>query len=222
MKATILTLTQSRIVLSPLDALEDGFKEHDVVIIEAFDPTKITTKQRNMIFALIHEIASFIGDVTSLMKDSCIQWFCIENKHDWFSLSDCKKEVASEFIRYLIEFCLRHSIPLKQNAYTLCEDTEHYLQQCIINRVCSVCGNPHKPSRNQPVYLHHIDAIGMGGNRKKESHIGKRVIALCWLHHDEIHQKGVSMLDALYLPHGVRLTHKLYEKIPNHWFVESG
>lgn len=49
-------------------------------------------------------------------------------------------------------------------------------------RICAVCG--------ARADIHHVDHVGMGNNRKKMSHIGKRVLPLCRKHHSEIHNVG--------------------------------
>tara|TARA_R100000655_G_scaffold104286_1_gene151378 strand:- start:7916 stop:8188 length:273 start_codon:yes stop_codon:yes gene_type:complete len=48
---------------------------------------------------------------------------------------------------------------------------------------CSVCGS-------SPVDAHHLDTIGMGSNRKKDSYEDFSCVPLCRQHHNEWHQCG--------------------------------
>ena len=48
---------------------------------------------------------------------------------------------------------------------------------------CSVCGI-------SPVDAHHLDTVGMGGNRKKDCVEDFSCVPLCRQHHQEWHQLG--------------------------------
>jgi hypothetical protein len=51
-----------------------------------------------------------------------------------------------------------------------------------MNHRCAVCGKKNE--------LHHVNAVGMGRNRKEICHIGMMVLPLCREHHCEIHRIG--------------------------------
>ena len=54
---------------------------------------------------------------------------------------------------------------------------------------CSVCGNG-------DVDAHHLEAIGMGNNRKKKNDKDFSCVPLCRIHHSEYHNMGlVAMQD---------------------------
>ena len=58
-------------------------------------------------------------------------------------------------------------------------------------RGCLVCGN-------LVVDLDHLEAIGMGGNRKKPTLKHYTCILLCRLHHTERHAIGITEFEAKY------------------------
>jgi hypothetical protein len=175
------------------------------------DPREINREQQKKAHALLGEIASFAGydpeDAKAWMK-----WYfcCAENVYP-FSLSDVDMSTASAFIDYLVEFCCKHGVPTRNPMQELCDDLERYLYHCLAHRVCSVCQLPHRPEMNQPVHIHHIDRIGMGGNRETVNHEGRLAVSLCWKHHDECHQQGDAFFEKHHIPRGIRLDRKLCE-----------
>ena len=102
---------------------------------------------------------------------------------DYFSLSSVDMSTAKYFIDCLLEFCFEWEIPFATKTHELAKEVNNYLFLCIKFRKCAVCGNK--------ADVHHCTGsrIGMGNNRTKISNEGKRVVALCRKHHDEIHTK---------------------------------
>lgn len=70
---------------------------------------------------------------------------------------------------------------------------------------CAVCGK-----RGE---LHHIDAIGMGGDRTQVEHLGREVISLCREHHTEMHTVGKADFLAKYHLNGGVIADKTILKI---------
>jgi hypothetical protein len=60
---------------------------------------------------------------------------------------------------------------------------------------CSVCGT-------SPVDAHHLDTIGIGGNRKKDCVEDFSCVPLCRQHHNEWHQCGDT---EFYKKHNINL-----------------
>ena len=54
-----------------------------------------------------------------------------------------------------------------------------------MTRTCCNCGR-------KPADIHHVDAVGMGNNRKKINNSGRRFMALCRVCHTKIHTEGFS------------------------------
>jgi hypothetical protein len=63
-----------------------------------------------------------------------------------------------------------------------CNTNKEYIKY-IKSKPCSVCGS-------LEVDAHHMDFIGMGGNRKKPSLKDFSCVSLCRIHHTEYHSLG--------------------------------
>ena len=75
------------------------------------------------------------------------------------------------------------------------DDIGRYLYFCLKHRKCAVCG------RNGEI--HHVDAIGMGNNRRKVDDSGYRKICLCREHHTIAHQRGLEVFAKMYQVYGI-------------------
>lgn len=158
---------------------------YSAVRIMLCDNRSITAEQRKKIYAMIAEIADFVGEYPELMKKQLKLEFRLrrlEKMAEDFSLSDCSVELASEFIDFLVETIVAWDVPCKQPLTELCEDIRKYVYVCLKYKKCAVCG--------RKADLHHVDAVGMGFNRKEIAHEGKRALPLCRAHHTEAHGMG--------------------------------
>ena len=162
--------------------IECGYKEARILLR---DSRTITADQRKKIYAMIAEIADFVGEYPELMKKQ-LKLECrlerLEKMCEDFSLSDCSVEIASEFIDFLVEIIIAWGVPLKEPLTEFCEDISRYVYICLKYKKCAVCG------RNAE--LHHVDVVGMGSDRKEIPHEGKRALSLCRKHHTEAHETG--------------------------------
>lgn len=156
------------------------------VNIELVDPRRISPEQRRKAYALIKDIALWMGGTPMETVKELTKWIFQETEPatlaETFSLSDCSVEVARLYITFLIDFCLLHDVPCGEPLYKLAEDIGRYVWVCTLNKRCAVCG--------RKAELHHVDAVGMGRNRKEICHIGMKVLPLCRAHHTEIHRVG--------------------------------
>ena len=158
---------------------------HESVGVEFVDKRRISAKQRRKAYVLISYIAAWWGYTpTEAMKEMLKLMFVgeAETLRRTFSLSDCDMTTARLFISYLIDFCLLHGVDVGEPLYQLSEDVPRYVWACLMNKRCAVCG--------RKAELHHVDAVGMGRNRKEICHIGMRALPLCREHHTEIHKVG--------------------------------
>ena len=173
------------------------------------DGRRISNEQRKKAYALIKEIADFMGEFPEPAKKLLKVKFkteVLKGVYDeLFSLADCDMTLASEFIDYLIDFVLTWDVPTKQPLVELCDDTRKYVYACLAHKKCAVCG--------QKADLHHIDRVGMGRDRHDICHEGMEAMSLCRVHHDEIHSAGdAAFLDKYHLPGGVKLDAALCRK----------
>ena len=142
----------------------------------------ITGDQRKKIYAIFKDIANHTGGNKDYVKDNLKRMFTQNTEYNDFSLSNCSKELASDFIEFIIEFAFEYGVELSEHPKKLIDDINAYLVICIRNKICAVCG--------RQAEIHHVDTIGMGHNRNKTDDSAKRKIALCRKHHREAHDEG--------------------------------
>ena len=156
------------------------------VYIEPIDGRTLSDKQRRMCYALMNAIAEWSGSSPEDIKDAFKMEFWadkIETLNDKiFSLSNAPMSLVAEYQKFLIRFILDNDVPTKRPLLEYADDIDHYLYMCLIHKKCAVCG--------KKAELHHIDAVGMGNDRKKINHEGLQAISLCREHHTEYHTIG--------------------------------
>lgn len=212
MIAKIDVLPDGRTVLMPDDDLTYYITHQDCTTADVYlrDGRHISSDQRKKIFATIRDISADTGNIPEEMRAHFTWEFCALYEYEPFSLSSYKSNaatvtIAREFITYLLDFCLRNGIQLKEPITSRADGMSAAMYLCLKHRKCAVCG--------RVADVHHIDTIGMGNNRKTVSHIGKSAIALCRLHHTEAHAKGWKDFSELYHVCGVKLDRYLCEKL---------
>ena len=142
----------------------------------------ISGGQRKKIYALFRDIGEFVGETAESMKVQLKQEFCRNTEHEDFSLSDCSKELASDFIEWLVEFAIKQGADFSEEPKQILDDLESYTHVCLSQKVCVVCG--------KMAEIHHFQAIGMGRNRNTVDDSTSLVIPLCRSHHSEAHSIG--------------------------------
>lgn len=145
------------------------------------DNRTITSDQRKKIFATVKDIALYTGDHPEDLRAFLLYDYCIETGEMPFSLSNCSISQAREYITFIIDFILKHNIPLSDAALSRTDDIDRYLYGCVKFRRCCICGKDGE--------THHCTGsrIGMGNNRNKTSNEGRKLMSLCRHHHTEIH-----------------------------------
>ena len=204
--------------------------EVEVLLIGIREPL-ITPEQRRKIFALVHDITGYISGYTDrneirftlssmqvlYLMDSTDEEsvrfaltdnYCRLQGVDLFSLStkneNCaSRELASDFIDWLVNLCVENAIPCMDTLLNRCEDVERYVYACVANRRCAICG--------KKADIHEVDTVGMGRNRSKIGHVGQLVEPLCRGHHQEAGEIGQKSFDELYHLSPIRLDENLCE-----------
>ena len=204
--------------------------EVEVSLIGIREPL-ITPEQRRKIFALVHDITAFISGETdrneirftlSAMQvlylmdttdEESVRFaltdnYCRLQGVDLFSLStkneNCaSRELASDFIDWLVNLCVENAIPCMDTLLNRCEDVERYVYACVANRRCAICG--------KKADIHEVETVGMGRNRSKIGHVGQLVETLCRGHHQEAGEIGQKSFDELYHLSPIRLDEHLCE-----------
>ncbi len=156
---------------------------------------QISAEQRKKIYALIRDIANYIGDSVDNTKENLKIEFVQQTEYEMFSLSNCSSELAGEFIDFLINFAFENGVPMSEHPFKRADDIERYLAACLRHRICCVCG--------QPGEVHHVEAIGMGRDRRYVDDSDSRKICLCREHHNKAHQIGRDSFQEKYHVYGV-------------------
>lgn len=170
-----------RLLIDTLQAMDsDNFPDMELGIV---DERRLSSKQRRKVYAMLNDIAEWSGygqdEQKLVMKDLFYEVFGTRP----FSLANGDMTTVRFFISFLIEFALEEGIPLRQPAKERTDDVEVYMLQSMRHRSCAVCGKPHSD-------IHHIDAIGMGNDRKTADHRGREMVCLCREHHQRAHELG--------------------------------
>lgn len=174
-------------------------RKYKEVNIELIDSRPVSERQRRMCYAMIREIADWMGQgngetFRELVKESRKLDFMVNEIHEnadrLFSLSDAPVSLVAAFQKYLVHFIIENGIPVRKPLYAYVDDMTDYLYYCLIHKTCAVCG--------RPADLHHIDRVGMGRNREEMIHEGMECMSLCRTHHEEAHSLGDKEFFARY------------------------
>lgn len=160
------------------------------------DGRTITVEQRKKIYATIKDISLYTGDDPEYLKEFLKYDYCAESGEVYFSLSDCSIDIAKELITHIIDFVLKENIPLSDVGLNRTEDIDKYLYGCIKYKRCSICGI-------SPSDLHHVQAIGMGVDRRIYDDSKHEKIQLCRKHHQMAHQIGWKEFSEKFKVYGI-------------------
>lgn len=206
-------------------------KVSDEVEVALTPSALVSPQQRRKVFSLIREITDYISGETSrneIRSTLCalkLQYlmdtadeesvrfvltdnYCRLQGIDLFSLSpnneNCaSRELASDFIDWLVNLCIENAIPCMDTLLNRCEDVDRYVYACVANRRCAICG--------KKADIHEVETVGSGRNRRKINHLGQLVEPLCREHHSEAGNIGQKSFDEKYHLQGIRLDEHLCE-----------
>jgi len=191
-------------------------RKYDEVEIILPDGRKITPRQRKMVYSLIGAIAEYIDGIknaeTIESTKNVMKWEFLLSRMEGqerrlFSLSNVDETTAREFITYLLDFIVSNDIPLPFSPLENCEDVGRFLYACAASRRCCICG--------RPADIHHCEGsrIGTGNNRNEVHHLGREVLPLCRVHHDEAHQGSEAEFIEKYHLQKIKLDENLCKKL---------
>lgn len=185
------------IVSVPKDALAMLQKRQcNEIQVGIDDGRTISPAQRRKAYATLGDISNHTGYTVEAAKEIMKVEHMLRNRSsEILSLADCTVTEAREFINTLLEYALKEGIILTESGLRRTDDIDTYLIQCIRYRRCCVCG--------QSAEIHHVDAIGMGHDRRHVDDSCKRIAALCRKHHTIAHQKGWERFADSYKVYGI-------------------
>lgn len=160
------------------------------------DGRRISIEQRKKIYATLRDISDYTGDPPEATKEWMKYGYIERTGSDYFSLSNCSMTTAREFINFLMDVCLQNGIILTESGLKRTDDINAYLIQCIRHKRCCICG--------RPADIHHVDAIGMGNDRRNFDDSENEIIALCREHHTQAHSLGNIRFMERYKVYGIK------------------
>lgn len=161
------------------------------------DGRYISAEQRKKVYATIRDIADYTGYLPEEQKEWLKYLHISKTGSDYFSLSACTMDTAREFINTILEYALENGVPLSEEAINRADDIGRYLYFCLMHKKCAICGKNGE--------IHHVDAIGMGNDRKTVDDSDYRKICLCRTHHTIAHQRGMTEFEKMYKVYGVAI-----------------
>ncbi|MFT8584971.1 MULTISPECIES: putative HNHc nuclease [Liquorilactobacillus] len=176
----VIQLEQS-VSLERLRTMYNGNLSRILVKIEFVDPRKARPKQRALFFALIGDIWNWSGQPVEELKEYFYIQYAIKTAGGMISLADDTKNTVSDankLLEIVIDFMFEFRVPFKDGYELLPKEESYYMYLCCKHRKCAICG--------RHADIHHLETIGMGGNRTHVDHTKRHVMALCREHHQEI------------------------------------
>ena len=187
-----------------------NFHDRDLLVDMKVDEAKeeqklheITEDQRKKIYALFRDIAKETGNNKDNVKEELKRKFTQETDFakDTFSLANCERETAADFIEFLISFAFEMGIGIEDNPKEYFDDLERAMHVFLDQGVCAACGAD--GGDDGTVDVHHVDQIQMGHDRTKVDDSDKRKISLCRECHSESHSIGWETFKEKYHVKGV-------------------
>ena len=177
-------------------------EEQPQVVVNVQDERKLSVLQRKKAYALIAEIARWSGYIPEECKEWLKYYFTAETGTPYFSFSNADMTTAKEFITFLLDYAIRNHVPMKHSGLTYQDDLEAYMYSSLKYRSCVICG--------KHADVHHWvgSRIGMGNNRKSIDHSKRELMALCRIHHQELHQMGDVEFAARYHVKPIKLSYE--------------
>ena len=148
------------------------------------DNRYMSVSQRNFIFKLCREVEYETGVDHEIFRADMMNVHNSVYNKNLVSLTEYSMTDANELINITITFMIDKEITLRKEWLDKGDFnfTKNHIYQMCFKRICVVCGTRAE--------IHHVDAVGMGRDRKKISHIGLRVLPICRFHHNEAHTIG--------------------------------
>lgn len=161
-----------------------GDREADIRIR---DPRSFSPEQRAFTFALLNDIYFFTGQPFESLKEM-FYWkyqLLTGKKISLADVSENTKDDIALLDNIILDFIFENNIPFKNGYEIPQQNVQYYFYKCITTRTCCVCGR-------KPADIHHVDAVGMGNNRKNINNSGRSFMALCRKCHTTIHIEGFT------------------------------
>lgn len=160
------------------------------------DERHITGEQRRKFYATVSDIAEELGYPNNAMEDIIKARYLLETGEEKISLRDCSVTQARNLINIALAYVLELGVEMNVSVLERTDDIAYVLAKCLYLKICPICGGKAE--------VHHLEAIGMGRDRKIYDDDEHEVIALCRIHHTEAHKIGVESFKSKYKVFGIK------------------
>lgn len=200
--------------LQDIKKLLSKLKNSDIEVIRT---DKLSLDQSKMIWCLCKDYGELLGYEREEMRGVLENEFCSKREIEYFSISPykrnaCSKEVATEFIQFIIEHSIEQGYNLIitegkgakrsfKSSREIVPDIQRYIIACLRNKVCCVCG------KRVDVDLHHSPALGVPYEQDDGKQTG--FMSLCREHHSMAHNIGLKEFEKLFCLQPVWLSDSL-------------
>lgn len=200
--------------IKDIKELLDKLKKNQIEVIRT---DKLSLDQSKMIWCLCKDYGELLGYEREEMREVLENEFCAKREIEYFSISPykrnaCSKEVATEFIQFIIEHSIEQGYNLiisegkgdkrvYKSTREVVPSIQKYIIACLRNKVCCVCG------KRTDVDLHHSPALGV----PYEQDDGKQTdfMSLYREHHSMAHNIGLKEFEKLFCLQPVWLSDSL-------------
>lgn len=171
-----------------------------------FDKNQRTQEQNKIMHCLFREIAVWSCGYDTPKEELEYKNYMKKQYSDKpFKTSKMTVTEATDFIAFIIEFCFQAGVPFRDKGINMTDDINKYLFLCLKYRKCAVTGRAGE--------IHHVDAIGMGRDRRQVAHSQHRLVCLSREPHTQAHAMGWEEFAALHHIDGIRLSSEQVKEI---------
>ncbi|MFZ6624476.1 putative HNHc nuclease [Vagococcus fluvialis] len=171
------------------------------------DKRKLSDRQRAFYRALLNNIFKWCGEGTDELHEFFKEEYFLETG-ERISTKDNSKNSKSDMNKLLeivIDFMFEFDVPFAKGYELLPKEDNWYLYQCCKHRKCAICGKKSD--------IHHVNAVGMGSNRKKVDNRWREFLSVCRKHHVEVETIGNEAFFEKYKVKGIKLDEDLIKKL---------
>lgn len=170
---------------------------------EVYEKDTTTDLQRRHFYALMGDYEIYTG----VPLDHAESWFKYQFMQEEaldelpsLARNQMKKSEATNLLTFVITYMIQNDIPFRNQKFYLTADASKMLFALTMKRLCLVCGQTHAD-------IHHAtNLVGQSNNRKTHDHWNSTFMSLCRLHHNEVHQLGLTEFMNKYFVKPVKLS----------------
>lgn len=190
-RAEIVNLKGKFATIRLIDEIDETVLEENAhggryfVYLEPLIKDTTTDEQRKHWFALIKDISDYTGEDNwkIILKMKYLYMMTYDSrKEPSLARNKMKRDDVTKLLQLVIDYCLSNDIPLNNNYSDYF--TERQFFAMLMKRKCFVCGRHGD--------IAHVEAVGMGRDRKQIDHTKHHFMCLCREHHNEQHQLGIE------------------------------